>query len=69
MLGTCFVMYALMMSRGFVTFPVLGTIFTMTIISWNVSGGHFNPAITIGVYISKKDFGGNAVIAGIMVVA
>ena len=33
----------------------------MTILAWNVSGGHFNPVISIAMYISEKDFGGNLV--------
>ena len=41
----------------------------MMCLAWNVSGGHFNPAITIGVYVSEKDFGGNALTAFIMIAA
>ena len=52
----------------------LGTLNTpvylaMMLLAWNVSGGHFNPAITLGVYISEWKFKDNAVIAGIMFVS
>eukprot|EP00354_Favella_ehrenbergii_P007372 CAMPEP_0170466320 /NCGR_PEP_ID=MMETSP0123-20130129/10323_1 /TAXON_ID=182087 /ORGANISM="Favella ehrenbergii, Strain Fehren 1" /LENGTH=41 /DNA_ID= /DNA_START= /DNA_END= /DNA_ORIENTATION= len=41
----------------------------MTTLAWSVSGGHFNPALTLGIYVAEKDLGGNALIAGIMICA
>ena len=35
-------------------------------VAWNVSGGHFNPAITIGLFIANKNFRANAAIAFVM---
>ena len=72
MLGTAFIMYALMMSNGLYLTnhraPILIT-FAMTTLAWNVSGGHFNPTLTLGMYVAEKDFGGNLVTAGIMIVS
>jgi len=68
-LGTAFIMYALMMSKGtYIGIPIWMT-FTMTTLAWSVSGGHFNPALTLGIYVAEKDLGGNALIAGIMICA
>ena len=41
----------------------------MMFIAYNVSGGHFNPAISVGMYIAEKDFGGNLITLGLMVAA
>jgi len=50
-LGTAFLMYALMMGRG--TNTLVATLYgSMMYLAWNVSGGHFNPAITLGMYVS-----------------
>ena len=39
-------------------------------IAWEVSGGHFNPAITLGVFIANlKDAGNNLVIMLVMIVS
>ena len=67
-LGTAFIMYAVMVEGG--TFGAASFVtLAMMCLAWNVSGGHFNPAITIGVYVSEKDFKGNALTAGIMIAA
>jgi len=67
MLGTAFIMYAMMLENGVFGSAVYIT-FAMMMVAWNVSGGHFNPAITLGVYVAEKDFKGNAVIMGLMIV-
>ena len=53
-LGTAIIMYSLMMARGH--FDDIVAIFTFgcMILAWKVSGGHFNPAITLGVFVSEK---------------
>ena len=68
-LGTAFIMYALMVNVGSFISSAAVVTFACMCIAWNVSGAHFNPAITIGVYISEKNFGGNALMAGIMILA
>ena len=67
-IGTAFIMYALMMERGiFGTLPIYVT-FAMMLIAWKVSGGHFNPAITLGVFVAEKD-AKNLVPMAIMIVS
>lgn len=68
-IGTAFIMYAMMMENGhYIGGAVLMTLAMMTL-AWNISGGHFNPALTLGMYIAEKDFGGNALIAGLMIIS
>jgi glycerol uptake facilitator-like aquaporin len=67
-LGTSFIMYALMMERGVFGPACIFVTMAMMVIAWNVSGGHFNPAISLGVYISEKKFGENLVPLLIMIV-
>lgn len=66
LLGTAFIMYGLMMDQGEPGKATVGITFAMMILAWNLSGGHFNPAISIGMYVSEKDFGGNIVTLLIM---
>ena len=47
-----------------------GVTLIMMLTAWNVSGGHFNPTITVGVLVATmKEGGKNFVMAGIMIVA
>ena len=39
------------------------------ILAWNISGGHFNPVLTLGMYVSRMNFGGDMVTMLIMIVA
>ena len=41
----------------------------MMLLAWNISGGHFNPAITLGMFIAEKKLKENVVTAAIMIVA
>lgn len=55
MFGTCFLVLAVNMQAIFV-FGVfgIGTTLFMNILLWgNISGGNFNPAVTLGVYIAN----------------
>ena len=56
-LGTAFVMYALIIGNGYFVPAALATNFAMMCIAYNVSGGHFNPAISVGMFIANKQFG------------
>ena len=71
LLGTAFIMYAVIVDQlgaknGFGNAYLYITL-AMMMIAWNVSGGHFNPAITIGVYVASKDFSGNALTCLLMI--
>ena len=50
-LGTAIIMYSLMMSFGNYVLTCSVTLILM-LIAWDVSGAHFNPAITLGVFVS-----------------
>ena len=54
-IGTAFLMYAQMLSGG-VGENLLSLQsslnFVMLVLAWNISGGHFNPAISIGMFIA-----------------
>ena len=68
-LGTAFIMYALIIGNGEFGNGAMAVTFAMMCIAYNVSGGHFNPAISVGMYVAEKNFGGNLVALGLMVVA
>ena len=40
----------------------------MMILAWNVSGGHFNPGLTVAMFISRKNYKNDAPVAGLMIV-
>ena len=73
LLGTAFIMYAVIVEESYEKFVgIFGGAYiyitlAMMMIAWNVSGGHFNPAITIGVYVASKDFSGNALTCLLMI--
>ena len=68
-LGTAFIMYALIISNGVYGAAPLAVTFAMMCIAYNVSGGHFNPAITVGMFIAEKNIGGNLVSLILMIAA
>jgi glycerol uptake facilitator-like aquaporin len=54
--GTCFLVYAINMQAEFASFGVFGIAMTlfMCILLWgNISGGNFNPAVTLGVLLAN----------------
>jgi len=65
-IGTAFIMYGVMMDGGNFA-SALPITFAMMVLAWNVSGGHFNPVLSIGMYVAEKDFGGNLVTLLIMI--
>lgn len=67
-LGTAFIMYALMMQIGAFNENVAIITFGCMLQAWTVSGGHFNPALTIGMFVAEKK-AKNIVVAGTMIVA
>lgn len=68
-LGTAFIMYALMLARGtFSIGPCLMTLIMM-LVAWDISGAHFNPAISLGMFVANKKWGQDLLPLLIMVVA
>ena len=68
-LGTAFIMYALIIGNGIFAYAALAVTFAMMCISYNVSGGHFNPAISIGMFLAQKKFGEDLLPLLLMIVA
>ena len=59
-IGTAFLMYAQMLSGGVAEnlLSLQSSLnFVMLVLAWNISGGHFNPAISIGMCIATKKIG------------
>ncbi len=54
--GTGFLLYAINMSKDspYAKFGIAFTIFAMILIGGPITGAHYNPAVTIGVFISNK---------------
>ena len=50
-IGCMFIMYSMMVTLGELNAPIY---LAFMLMAWNVSGGHFNPAITFGVFLSEK---------------
>jgi len=64
MFGTCFLVYAVNMQAaftdGFGVFGIAMTLLGMIFLWGGISGGNFNPAVTLGVLISRpRDIGRN----------
>jgi glycerol uptake facilitator-like aquaporin len=62
-IGTGFLIYAVNMQQGtsFGSFGIAFMLFALLLIAGPITGAHFNPAVTLGVYISnvkwKEDWG------------
>ena len=57
-IGTALITAALIIQDG--SYYGLGCFYTtvaMMCIAWNVSGGHFNPAISLGMFVAEKKWG------------
>ena len=66
-LGTAGISLAFNMSDGTVVVAIV--YYLMIMLTGGISGGHLNPAITLGVYISQKELGKNGVFAMGIVIA
>ena len=53
MLGTALFIYGIIMTGTAATIPF--SLFASILIFGAITGGHFNPAVTIGVYIAEGD--------------
>jgi glycerol uptake facilitator-like aquaporin len=56
-------------SEQFGKFGVAFTVFALILISGPITGAHFNPAVTMGVYISNKDWREDATFCLMIMVA
>ena len=65
LVGTCILTYVTLISKGDF-YSIGGVYLCLLYICWNVSGGHFNPALSISVYVGQKNFGGNIVTLAMM---
>ena len=68
LLGTCLLTYGILVA-GLASAGVnaVALYFCLLCICWKTSGGHFNPALTISTFIVQRNFGGNAVLLGLMI--
>ena len=67
LLGTCILTYTILVGQLVNATAHVYMYFLLLTICWKVSGGHFNPMLTISVFIAQKNFGGNAVLLGMMI--
>ena len=56
-LGTATILYVTMVCDGVSILGSTTTTIAMMCIAYNISGGHFNPAISIGMFFANKQFG------------
>ena len=56
-------MYSWMVGLSYVNMAA-----AMMILAWNVSGGHFNPALTVAMFVSRRDYRKDGPMAGLMIV-
>ena len=66
-LGTALFIYGIMLSNNAVTFAF--SLFASIMIFGGITGGHFNPAVTLGVYISEGKYKENLSWVGLLWVA
>ena len=66
-LGTAGISLAVNMSDGSIIVPIV--VYLMMMLTGGLSGGHLNPAVTLGVYIGQKELGKYGVFAMGIVIA
>ena len=67
LLGTMLLTYAILVGQLANVNAHVYMYFLCLTICWKVSGGHFNPMLTVSVFIASKNFAGNAVLMGMMI--
>jgi len=67
--GTGFLLYAINLQNGelFGQFGIAFMLFACLLIGGPITGAHFNPAVTLGVYISNKHWKSDIVMFVIMI--
>lgn len=68
LVGTCLLMLAVNLA-GDDTLVVSLTYFALIVCCYEVSGGHLNPAISIGVYIAEKRYSHNLLFMIVIIMA
>ena len=68
LIGTAFLVYAILVSGGN---PVAVTmsVFLIILVLGPITGAHMNPAVTIGVYVSRVKFGQDIIFCLIIIFA
>ena len=64
-LGTCGLMLAMNLSKTS-TQPAVTLFLLMMLTIW-ISGGHLNPAVTLGIYIERREYAKNLPVMGAMI--
>ena len=67
MLGTAFFVYCILTSMGNPLAAVVG-LFASIIVFGGITGGHFNPAVSIGVFLAKGKYATNAVFLVLIII-
>lgn len=68
LLGTCLLTFGLMMT-GLENPLIFLWLYILLVIFSPLSGGHFNPAVTVGVFVNEGKFGEDAVLLAMTIVA
>lgn len=68
MAGTALLVYAVNVSHGD-PIAISFSLFTAIMIGGPISGGHFNPAVSTGYFISTRDWEKNAILYVMMIVS
>ena len=63
LLGTIFFTYAVLVTSD-LTAPIYSC---LLLICWNISGGHFNPSLTLSTFVAQKKFKEDIITAGMMI--
>jgi glycerol uptake facilitator-like aquaporin len=68
LIGTSLLTYAVTMNNAN-AYSVAFFLYILLVIVSPISGGHLNPAVTIGVFVNEKKFGEDAVLLGMTIAA